>query len=63
MIDGLRPPRLDNCEEEYCDLMESCWQEDPNARPDFDGIAVTVSNLIARLKPKSRERPPSTSST
>ena len=55
VIEGLRPPRLEGCDEQYTELMESCWHEDSAVRPDFETIVLAVSELISRLaQPKTR---------
>jgi serine/threonine protein kinase len=33
VCDGLRPPIVTNAPEGYIDLMQSCWNSDPNKRP------------------------------
>ena len=34
-----------SCEREYVQLMEKCWNQDPELRPDFKQIAALLQQL------------------
>lgn len=36
----------ENCSKELFDLMTQCWDEDPDARPDFTTIRRKIEELI-----------------
>jgi hypothetical protein len=38
VIEGRRPVIPDSCPQEFRELMNDCWQKDPEARPDFADI-------------------------
>ncbi|OXA57985.1 Proto-oncogene tyrosine-protein kinase receptor Ret [Folsomia candida] len=44
--DGYRMTKPENCSKELFDLMTQCWDEDPDARPDFTTIRRKIEELI-----------------
>ncbi|CAN8278619.1 unnamed protein product [Cochlearia groenlandica] len=46
-------PSLRNIPDEIVPILESCWAEDSNARPEFKEISVLLTNLLRRLCPNS----------
>jgi serine/threonine protein kinase len=51
ICDGLRPPIFTNAPEGYIELMEECWQSDPNKRP----IAIDILERIKKIYEKEHE--------
>ena len=39
----------ENCPNEVYELMRSCWQLDPNARPSFEELADSLQRCINEL--------------
>ena len=50
---GYRLPPPDNCPENIYDIMSSCWQKDPAARPRFKELYQRISACL----PKKAEDP------
>ena len=46
ICDGLRPPTVTNASGGYIDLMQTCWDSDPNKRPTSDHIINTLFEEI-----------------
>ena len=44
MTDGQRPLFEKQINEAYCNLIEHCWDQDPDARPTFDEIVDELRN-------------------
>ncbi|KAL1196572.1 Serine/threonine-protein kinase STY17 [Cardamine amara subsp. amara] len=42
-------PSLENLPEGVVSILQSCWAEDPNARPEFREIRVSLTNLLRSL--------------
>jgi serine/threonine protein kinase len=40
---GLKPTIPSNCPQILADIMTACWQQEPDARPDFDTIVAKLS--------------------
>merc|ERR1711879_722572 len=53
IIEGLRPtiPKGQVCPPAYIQLMESCWDGDPKARPQFEDICKQISRLRESISP------------
>ena len=45
--EGLRPDKLTTVSPDIMALMESCWQHDPAARPDFEALLSTLEAFDA----------------
>ncbi|CAI2177005.1 9713_t:CDS:2, partial [Funneliformis geosporum] len=46
IIDGARPPIVTNAPEGYIELMQQCWDSDPNKRPTSRDIFKLISKII-----------------
>ena len=46
LIYNERPPLGKDWPEEFCGLLQSCWQQDTNVRPSFDTVCVKLTNMI-----------------
>ncbi|KAF2073386.1 hypothetical protein CYY_005299 [Polysphondylium violaceum] len=46
VLEGMRPPRPDNVDIQYCQLMEQCWDQDPEQRPLFDSIIHSLGKIL-----------------
>ncbi|KAJ4714464.1 Protein kinase [Melia azedarach] len=44
-------PSLENLSEEMVSLLQCCWAEDPNVRPEFKEITATLSNYLQSFYP------------
>ncbi len=42
VLEGKRPPIPASVPADICDLIQSCWAEDPRARPSFSDIVVVL---------------------
>lgn len=40
---------MENLPEGVVSILQSCWAEDPNARPEFKEITVSLTNLLRSL--------------
>jgi len=50
------PQNISNAPKEMWELMQECWQTDPNLRPSFDKIKNTVVHLLSEVSSnKSRD--------
>eukprot|EP00026_Physarum_polycephalum_P002017 Phypoly_transcript_02021.p1 GENE.Phypoly_transcript_02021~~Phypoly_transcript_02021.p1 ORF type:complete len:983 (+),score=101.44 Phypoly_transcript_02021:356-2950(+) len=58
--DGLRPPIPDTTPKKYAELMQKCWAQDPDKRPDFHEILDTLQTYYNGL-PQVQD--PATAST
>ena len=48
VIEGLRPTFTANEQTaEYCNLMERCWDDNPDLRPDFPEIVIFIKKLLS----------------
>ena len=47
VLEGLRPDKLTTVSPDIMALMESCWQHDPAARPDFEALLSTLEKFDA----------------
>jgi hypothetical protein len=45
IVDGLRPPIVTNAPEGYIELMEECWNPDPNKRPTAKDISEKIYKM------------------
>ncbi len=55
--EGLRPPIPATCVlgKEYAELMQQCWDQDPNRRPSFDTVVIElikIKNEMAKSSAK-----------
>jgi serine/threonine protein kinase len=53
-----RPKIPEDCPHSYAQLMQDCWDEDPNVRPSFEQILIRLDEIIieqAIRDPKGRE--------
>ena len=41
---GFRPDKIENIPENYQELIQKCWKQDPNERPTFDEIVEILKN-------------------
>ena len=57
IIGGLRPtiPKDKICPPAYVQLMESCWNSDPKARPQFEEICKQINRLRESLPTEMAE--------
>jgi len=46
MMEGLRPTIPAECPDTYRNLMESCWAENANNRPNFEHLVTTVKQSL-----------------
>jgi len=46
VLEGYRLPRPNNCPPEIYNVMLSCWESDPAARPTFGDLWKTISNIL-----------------
>eukprot|EP01029_Cantina_marsupialis_P025028 TRINITY_DN6563_c0_g2_i1.p1 TRINITY_DN6563_c0_g2~~TRINITY_DN6563_c0_g2_i1.p1 ORF type:complete len:727 (+),score=176.77 TRINITY_DN6563_c0_g2_i1:168-2348(+) len=54
VANGKRPNIPPYCPEEYCVLMQRCWETDPSERPSFDEIFVQIKNMQDLVKKAAR---------
>jgi len=47
VLEGMRPPRPENVDLQYCQLMEQCWHQDPEERPLFDSVIHSLGKILA----------------
>ena len=47
VIQGARPKIPVNCQSDFKNLILSCWQTDPNQRPNFDQILFSLDILLS----------------
>jgi len=45
LLEGMRPPIPTSCPSAYAKLMQACWDQDPEARPDFGEILNRLSKM------------------
>ncbi|KAM7265687.1 hypothetical protein ACFE04_003370 [Oxalis oulophora] len=50
-------PNLENIPEDLASLLQCCWAEDPNIRPEFTEITVQLSNTLNSLCPSEPASP------
>ena len=42
---GYRPPRSEHISDEFWELIQACWDQDPYARPDFERIVAQIRDI------------------
>ena len=42
---GYRPPRSEHISDEFWELIQACWDQDPDARPDFERIVAQIRDI------------------
>ncbi|CAI2191284.1 7762_t:CDS:2, partial [Funneliformis geosporum] len=50
ICDGIRPPIITNAPKGYIDLMQTCWDSDPNKRPNMGEIWKLIDEIILNEK-------------
>ena len=45
VVEGKRPQIPNDCPPLYAELMSECWSADPEARPSFTDIVITLQTL------------------
>lgn len=45
---GYRLPKPSHCKDPLYDVMLSCWNEDPDSRPDFGALTVTLRSMVMK---------------
>ncbi|XP_073011432.1 serine/threonine-protein kinase STY46-like [Typha latifolia] len=53
---GLRPTIPNNTRPKIANLLEKCWQQDPNERPDFSEILETLQRIAKEVGDDSEDR-------
>jgi len=49
VIGGERPPLpTGRCPDAYCELMEKCWDADPEKRPGFEAVLACLSQMMRK---------------
>ncbi|XP_052175980.1 serine/threonine-protein kinase STY13-like isoform X2 [Diospyros lotus] len=51
-------PSLENLPEELARILDSCWKEDPNTRPNFSQIIQMLLNYLSSVSPPEPMIPP-----
>ncbi|GKV07806.1 hypothetical protein SLEP1_g19525 [Rubroshorea leprosula] len=51
-------PSADDLPEDLASIVTSCWQEDPNSRPNFTQIIQTLLNYLSTISPPEPAIPP-----
>ncbi|CAI2188271.1 262_t:CDS:2, partial [Funneliformis geosporum] len=46
ICDGFRPPIITNAPKGYIELMQNCWDSNPNKRPNIDEICKLIDEII-----------------
>ncbi|WVQ95465.1 hypothetical protein IAU59_002562 [Kwoniella sp. CBS 9459] len=54
ILEGVRPPKLDNMPVPLWDLLNRCWNEDPKQRPKFDEISQRLEMMYKAPKTQHR---------
>ncbi|KAL9987774.1 hypothetical protein ACROYT_G002132 [Oculina patagonica] len=48
---GYRLDKPDTCSEEIYSLMSDCWKENPDERPTFEQLILTLETMMTRDSP------------
>ena len=56
LIQNIRPS-LEDIPEDIAPLLQSCWSEDPNGRPEFTQVIDSLSNLLQTFVLKESSLP------
>lgn len=51
-------PSVDNLPNDLVALLESCWEEDPNSRPEFQQITCMLTSFLSSLTSVQTTPPP-----
>jgi len=55
ILDGQRPP-MPKCPKKYSKLIEDCWQENANARPNFKDILESLEEIKREEYPEEADK-------
>ena len=51
-------PNAEDLPEDLASIVTSCWQEDPNARPNFSQIIQMLLHYLSTISPPEHVMPP-----
>ncbi|OCF36028.1 TKL/TKL-CCIN protein kinase [Kwoniella heveanensis BCC8398] len=54
ILEGIRPPKLDNIPAPMWNLLTQCWAEDPHQRPKFEAISQKLEAMYKAPKTEHR---------
>jgi hypothetical protein len=57
-LQNYRPPAPEGCPPQLAELIQSCWQADPRARPDAAGVIEALIAYAATLRDSMRPAAP-----